>query len=459
VAVVVAVAQAAVLIPIALVRFVDGDEGVYAYASRLAIHGEVPYRDFFFEQAPLFPYVYGGWTAVAGESWPALRLLSVAAAVAVGVLLYAHVRSRAGLEAALAAVAAYAGSALVFGYLTLVKTFALTTLLVFGAYVVAARGRGWLLAGLLLGLAVDTRLLLVAVVPLFAVVAARASRLWTLAGGFAIGALPTLVFFLLSPRAFLFDNVRYHSLKTESGLVGDFHEKGQTAATLLGLEPTDRPLGIQFALLLCCAVAAWAWTRRRRPTGLALSVAAMLGFVSFLPTPTYVQYFAVAVPFLTVAAAELVARAPALAVATGIGLYLVPAGWSIHSFTRHDPLLHPSIDSVEAVASRVDALARNRERVLASWPGYLVGTHAWALSDYTNQFAPVAAARISPERANRFHVVREGELERRIRERSVRVVVYRNWVTSPPFARWDAALVAGRYGLVTTVQTARIYRR
>src|SRR6476659_643233 len=48
--------QAAVLVPLAVYRFVDGDEGAYAYASRLAVHGYLPYRDFFYEQAPLLPY-------------------------------------------------------------------------------------------------------------------------------------------------------------------------------------------------------------------------------------------------------------------------------------------------------------------------------------------------------------------------------------------------------------------
>ena len=97
--------------------------------------------------------------------------------------------------------------------------------------------------------------------------------------------------------------------------------------------------------------------------------------------------------------------------------------------------------------------------MLSAWPGYLFGTHADALQDYTNQFAPVAAAKISAASAREFHVAGEAELERRIRERQIRVVVYRNWVTAPPFARWGAALAAGRYQLVATVQTARIYVR
>ncbi len=440
--------QAAVLVPMAIFRFVDGDEGVYAYASRLAVHGHLPYRDFFYEQAPLLPYVYGP----VGESWYALRGLSVVFAATAGLLLYLLVRRRQGRAAAFAAVAVYAGSGLVFGYLTLVKTFALSTLLVFGALVLAEDGR-WLTAGLLVGLAVDTRLLLLAVVPVFVAYARRARFI----AGLGAGLVPSLVLFAISPRAFWFDNVRYHSLKSPSGLVGDAHQKAQTAATLLGLEPTDRALGIQFGLLVLAAAAALVWSLRRRQFPPALAVAVALGIVSLLPTPSYVQYFSLLVPFLVVGALELRPRPPALA--CFVVAFLVPAAWTVRHFVSYDPLLRPSLRSVRDVSARVDAASRPGERVLSSWPGYLIGTHAWALGDYTNQFAPVAAAKIPAAAARRYHVASERELEQRIRDRSVRVVVYRNWVTSPPFARWDAALRAARYRLVARVQTAAIYTR
>ena len=443
--------QASLLVPLAAFRFVDGDEGVYAYASRLAAHGRVPYRDFFYEQAPLLPYVYGPIGRLSGESWYALRGLSAVFAIAVGLLLFRSLRKRHGFATAFAAVAVYAGSGLVFGYLTLVKTFALSTLLVFAALVLAESG-AWLWAGLLVGLAVDTRLLLFAVVIVLALAARR--RLGLFAAGLLVGLIPSFVLFGISPRAFWFDNVRYHSLKSSSGLVGDPHQKAQTAATLLGFEPTDRALGIQFGLLVLGAVLVLLW-RRRLP--LALAIAGALGIVSFLPTPSYVQYFSLLVPFLVVGAVEL--RPPPALLAAFVVVFLVPAGWAASHFVSYDPVLRPSLGSIRDVSARVAQLSRPDERVLSSWPGYLVGTHAWAVPDYTNQFAPVAAAKISRAAAHRYHVVSEVELEALIRQRRVRLVVYRNWVTSPPFARWNAALRAGGYRLVERVQTAAIYVR
>ena len=123
------------------------------------------------------------------------------------------------------------------------------------------------------------------------------------------------------------------------------------------------------------------------------------------------------------------------------------------------PLLQPSVASVSRVSDAIERRSHPGDRVLASWPGYLFPTHAQAFPGYTNQFAPAAAAHVSAAEARRVHVVSEAELEAAIRARRPRLVVYRNWVTTAPFARWDAALRAGRYRLVETVETARIYRR
>ena len=115
--------------------------------------------------------------------------------------------------------------------------------------------------------------------------------------------------------------------------------------------------------------------------------------------------------------------------------------------------------SVERVSDTVQIRTQPGEEVLSGWSGYLFGTHAQAVPGYTNQFAPAAAAKVSPSEAARVHVLSEREIERLIRARVPRLVVERNWVTTPPFADWDKALRAGRYRLVATVETARIYER
>ena len=450
-------AQALVFGPLVAFRFLDGDEGVYAYASRLAVHGHVPYRDFFYEQMPLLPYVYGAWIGVFGESWYAARSLSALAAAATGALLFLHVERRLGRWAALAGIGLYALSGLAFGYFTIVKTFALASLFLFGAYVlVEGRRPRWLAAGLLVGLAVDTRLVFAAAIPAFAVFAARRRALPRFGGGLVAGLVPSVVFLALSPHAFVFDNLRYHGEKTSHGLVGEPVQKLRTAGNLIGLGSADHALGVQFALLLVAAAAALLLLRRRLP--FVAAVAVSLGIASFLPTPTYVQYFCVVVPYLVLLVVELAARWPRAALA-GLAAYAAAGGVALAHDVQTEPLLKPSIRSVERVAATVQSRTQPGETVLVGWPGYLFGTHAEAVPGYTNQFAPAAAAKVSPREAARVHVLSEPALEALVRRRVLRLVVQRNWVTSPPFADWRAALRQGRYRLVATVETARIYER
>src|ERR1700761_4086385 len=58
--------QAAYFFYVSQHRLVDDDEGYYLLASRLVIEHKTPYLDFFYQQAPLLPYVFGAWVKLAG---------------------------------------------------------------------------------------------------------------------------------------------------------------------------------------------------------------------------------------------------------------------------------------------------------------------------------------------------------------------------------------------------------
>jgi hypothetical protein len=234
-------------------------------------------------------------------------------------------------------------------------------------------------------------------------------------------------------------------------------QKLRIAANLLGFGNADHALGVQFALLLAGSLAALWLVRRRLAFPAALAVS--LGIASFLPTPTYVQYFCVVVPYLVLVVVELAARWPRPFVVAGIAAYAAAGGVALVHDVQTEPLLKPSVGSVVRVSDIVESRTHPDETVLAGWPGYLFGTHAEAVSGYTNQFAPAAAAKVSAREAARVHVLSERQLEALIERRVPRLVVERNWVTSRPFADWEAALRRGRYRLVAAVETARIYER
>lgn len=470
---VVAAAATATLVPAAIWRYVDGDEGYYLLSSELVLDGALPYRDFMYTQMPLLPYLYGSWTAAAGDGWLAARLLSVLFAVGLGVVLFHFALRRFGRTLAIVGTTLYVFSGLVFAWFPIVKTHAPAAFFLFAALALADRraatARGaWIAAGVLTALAADTRLLFAATVPAFVWAALRAGaagrRLHALgpfAAGFALGISPALLFLVLDPGRFIFDNLGYHAFRSSEGLIGDFRQKGRVAANLLGIGTPDGAVPQFLILLLAAAGAALALRRLGRPLPLSLVIAALLGAASFLPTPTYPQYFVTLVPFLVVGILELAAairdRAaahgdPAVLRACGAGfavcvaVYLLLSTVDLYRYTH----LHSDdrVGDIERVAAVVARHTRPGEEVLSAWPGYVYGSGAVQLSGLENDFAPVISSSLSEERARHYRLLTAHAIEEAIVLRRVRVVVLKLWHYQTPVPDWEGALRRGGYRLV-----------
>ena len=209
------------------------DEGWYLYAARLASEGKVPYRDFFYTQAPVMPIVYSAFTSV----WNTFGLLGARVfTLGVGVVgvvfacaLAWRLADEGGRAFAALVVFFLLGSNLYHLYfIAIPKTYALASLFVAaGFYLLSfARDRtrrGALCsaaAGLSLALAAGTRIslgILLAVVGVALLAAFRRLRwtfLWFALGG-AFGLAAVYGFFLADPaaRAGLFAAQAYHAAR------------------------------------------------------------------------------------------------------------------------------------------------------------------------------------------------------------------------------------------------------
>jgi Dolichyl-phosphate-mannose-protein mannosyltransferase len=466
----VVLAQVPLFAVFAAARFVDGDEGTYTMAAKLVADGRLPYLDFAYGQTPVLPYVYGGWVAAFGESWYGVRALTAAFAVAIGALLYLHLRERAGRAVATPGLAAYATSGLALAWLTPLKTYALSTLLLFAAYVIAeragpARWPPWAAAGLLAGLAVDTRLMFAAALPAFAwhLWARRVNRTSVAAafGGTIVGLVPGLALFLADPARFRFDNLGAYAHRSGGGLVGDFGQKARAVANLLGIGTPDGAVPQFLLLVLAAACAATLLVTLRHRPPLAFAVALLLGLASLLPTPTYPQYFVPLVPFLVAGTFEAVAalrdRLDDTAVRRGLAAagVVALAGYAalaLDDFRRY-VLQHGNerIGPIERVAGIVDARTEPGEKVVTSWPGYLFGTHALPVEGFETDFGPLAASRLDDEEARRNRRLSASEVERIVRSGESRVVVLKRWHHLPPLPDWERALSDGGYRVVARI--------
>jgi 4-amino-4-deoxy-L-arabinose transferase-like glycosyltransferase len=441
-------------------RFIDGDEGFYLLASRLVLKHKAPYLDFFYPQAPLLPYAYGLWMSLFGISWFSARNFSAALTIILGLLIYEHVcRETQKWIAGVAAVILFASSTFIFAWFPLVKTYSLTALFLLGAYVIVTRlspaSSPWLIAvaGLLFGLSVDTRSYVVGLAPIFLwwiflhpeTRNGNSRILWFL-GGFTIGIVPCLYLSVASPNLFLFNNLGYHAIRSDAGLIGTWREKLHLALTVLFGRLEN---GGQFMILSAVSfVVILALRMRSGAALLAFLIAFVLGFISILPTPPFVQYFCVCMPFLIVSAVcgtsdYVTSLRPGppkwIAMLASVAVMVSFVASSVPSFRRYlvtgdrvmgikDTYDAPNwtLYKVSAVSKAVDQLAAPNEEVASFWPGYIFASKADPYPGFENDFGWVITNKLTVDQRAKYHIIARTDIEAHFAAHTPRIIVLGN---------------------------------
>jgi hypothetical protein len=92
------------------------DQGVFAYAGQVILHGGLPYRDVWDLKPPGVYYTYAAMLALTGSHMIGVRALDIAAAVTTVLLLYSLLRRLVGIEAAGLGALLYAALYLHLGF-------------------------------------------------------------------------------------------------------------------------------------------------------------------------------------------------------------------------------------------------------------------------------------------------------------------------------------------------------
>ena len=458
----------------------------------MTLDGQLPFFDYHYPQMFLLPYIYAAWMWVTGPSWYGARLLSALFAVGIGMLLFHHVRATTRSQtAALLGAVLFASSSLAFANLPLVKTYAFATLALFAAYMLAERGPiGWrhLAAGFLLGLAIDVRLYLAALVPIFALAAARevAGRreVGRFALGLALALAPNAFFYLKDPDVFVFNILGHHAVRSPAGLVGDLLQKVEAVLNMVGINAAFGATSFQFGLLLLANLIwlAICLARRQRPT-LAVQVGFVVLLAGLVPTPTYGQYFTIFLPFVVVGAVELgVALARELAdagpalrrqlgvvAAVLVAAYVAVAPIDVWWFTKGGTIVpgvytregvqNWTIPTINAVGRAVDELTPpGGKPVLSWWSGYFVETRTQVHPHLTNPNTVYLAPHLAPDQIERYKFMTQREMDRQIRAREAPVVVLGNWLPPPAYPSYRHLITSSGYVLARKIGDTEIYR-
>jgi len=493
----------------AATRPIDTDEGFYTTAARLVWEGKTPYKDFFFQQAPLPPYFYSWIWAVHPRSLVAMRMLSAACGGIEVLLLGLGLISATRLpsKVALAAFAAVLLNPYSVSWNVVVKTFGVANLLMTIAticFYIALRSerlRWFFASGLALGVCVSARslygLLIPAVFLWMLYQEVRASRrpylksLTFLAGALA-GGLPMIFSFVRDPRAFIFNNITYHHFDVgymwASGrIIEGYQSAGHVFLVYFAM------IGIRLLLLhpyftiqLILAITGILSLRnlRRHPEGsnaspyaesdylyfqLALLMLVVYLITVLLPFPPYDQHFdsplvPLSIPFvaegLRVTFRAGRRRVVALALVAPI-LFAVEVGRETAQ-NSWDPSWQ--LSCYREVTRVIESNSRPDEVVMSFWPGFVFESGRRYFPGLEDNFVYRIMNKISPEERARYHVLSKDQVTRAITGRAVNVLVFSPWVAeyynelSATEIREFHNAVDANYSLVRKIQDIEIYR-
>jgi 4-amino-4-deoxy-L-arabinose transferase-like glycosyltransferase len=489
--------QAVLFIFVANHRFIDGDEGYFLLAARLVLLHKKPYIDFFFQQTPLLPYVYALWLKCFGVTWTSARILPALLSALLGTILYRHICGEMKSWAAgIAGVFLYCTSTLIFAWLPIAKPYSLAGLFIFSAYVTISalkpeRHSPWMLslAGLLLGLAGDTRSYVAITIPLFLVwiyrnseLSLRRNSIFYFIGGFLGSLIPCFYFFLSSPKTFVFDNLGYHAIRTDAGLVGNWGQK--LVIVLMSFLGGPEGNGLQNSLLLVVSLGfVFSIHKSGWAPKLALQLAMALGLISLLPTPVLPQYFCFCIPFLIVSsicvATEVVRNLESpqqslLAAGGCVLLLAIYAAVAPPDFRKYlvtgdgIPAVRGAFDredwrlsKILEVSEAIDKLAAPNEAVASFWPGYLFQTQARPFPGLETDCGLAIAGKLTPEEMAQYHIVSWSQMGSTFASHSPRIVVVPNhqrYLGGEVVGdRAKTSLLASDYSLATIIGDTSIY--
>lgn len=436
----------AVMIPFVSYRLIAGDEGFYVLAAKLVSEGRTLYLDFFYPQMPLVPWVYGAWMKVFGTTWDSARILSAILTSALGAILFSYLL-RYGRAWAWLGLLLFVSNTLIFAWYTTVKTFTLSTLLLFGSYYFLEPGSKLnntlklILAGLLFGLAVETRLFFAGLYPIFIFIIfqrgdpleGRLKQLIIFSFSAAFALLPTFHLMLNDYAVFEFNNLGYHLIRSGKDAASALQAKWTITKTVLALRASYQIDGIQFALLLLFGFLAEvrSWLMTRQTSGAFLIALGLFG-LNLIPTPTYVQYFCTLIPFLIIGTIDTLRRSPVLLILPSIFAYLffvqsdltkyMKTGVGVLGISAGEAENKTPI-ALSIIGTKISNSLPNNEPLLAEWPGFLVDSHALPWPKLENHFGWKVAHKIGRTNQEKMKIMPREDIAKLIKKSEPRFVL------------------------------------
>lgn len=444
------------------------DEGLYLLASQQLSRGWILYKDFAFQQMPLYPFLLQGWQVIFGHGLHSGRLFSFLWVILLGFAFWIVCRKR-GMppEMGLACFVLLLIHPLGWRYLPLVKPHALS---------LACAGLGWIFleetsdnstrernlvhlgSGFLIGTALNTRLLfapfaLIALI--FYIRTLRGIALYIL--GLGLTSVLSIYFLIRYPDQTLFNWFGYHQLR---GSLATWHQWGAQIHSFFGAFSYWQ-WGPLFLLALLGTAVAFHERSSCKASMRYLVAATIIALPAFRLVPLYDEYFLPFLFFFLIAVFALAERHSVIRWVTlasvAIGFLALTPDIAADIRTALGPPDRELMNGVRAVA-RVAAAIRHYSEpdtpILAWWNGYVVSSERDPFPKVTEGLGVIKmAGKLSKEQSNTYRVATIEEIQEGIRACRAPLVVT-GLATPSGFIE----ILEANYEKLETVEGAGIYR-
>ncbi len=431
-------------------RLAAGDEGFYLSAAKLWAEGKSLYSDFFFPQMPLMPWVYGIIFKIFGTSWFTARTVSALLSAGCGLVIFIALRKQS-LKAAWIGSILFTSHSMVFPWYPVAKAGALAMLCLLISFLLAfyvhkatrKDSFPWtfLIGGLFFGLSIESRLFFAGMGPVFAVLIALNSENWstrlrevaTFTAGTLLALTPCFILMIQDFDLFWFNNLGYHLIRDTNTAEIRISEKLLILRTIFGLRDAVQIEGFQFLLLFVFSgiFQIISWKQSRRISEPLLFGIGMI-VLNFIPTPSYIQYFGTAVPFLALGAAPIIASFSYF----GVGVFLLgylafvnldykkyaETGEGVLGIVSGDQR-YKKISILKEIGEAVSKEVPPGAAVLTDWPGLLIDGHATFYPRVENHFGKRFAGRLHTNERQRYKIATIGEIKHFVFRKSTQFIL------------------------------------
>lgn len=438
---------------ISLNRLIARDEGFYIIASELLLKGKTLYKDFFFPQMPFTALFYSLCFKIFGISWGVARLASGLMYFLTGSFLFLYIRKNYNFGLALFSLIFFALHPMGFAWQSVIKSytfvnfFLIIIFILINSYLSKNKDNKNVIffIGIIYGLLGLTRLHFLSLLPLilFHIYIKQGKINFKDLLFFIIGSVislsPSVYYFVLSPNDFIFNNLGYHLVRSQTPLEAEFLTKIQSLSKLLGLLLSQQvfktQMFITYFIPILFGICYFFVLLVKKNIYFPILYTLWILILNLIPTPTYLQYHSCVIIFIIILSVDFIKlqnnniiKFFILSAFILINLFYYKESLKSYTITGHNVIgitgQNPeiwNIHLIEKINEHVNKIETNKYLV-AIWPGHALNTRHKFLPGTENPFL----VKVPEDISEKYGFTKKADILDAISNKKVGIVVYKD---------------------------------